>query len=49
MREFDEDDATASPYSRKVGERLRVIRRQSSRWSINSPPPDGGSILMPSD
>ena len=28
MREFDEDDATASPYSRKVGERLRVIRRQ---------------------
>ena len=28
MREFDEDDASASPYSRKVGERLRVIRRQ---------------------
>jgi len=27
MREFD-DDATSSPYSRKVGERLRVIRRQ---------------------
>ena len=27
MREFDED-ATSSPYSRKVGERLRVIRRQ---------------------
>jgi transcriptional regulator with XRE-family HTH domain len=28
MREFDEDDVTSSPYSRKVGERLRVIRRQ---------------------
>ena len=28
MREFDDDDAIASPYSRKVGERLRVIRRQ---------------------
>ena len=28
MREFDEDDVSASPYSRKVGERLRVIRRQ---------------------
>src|SRR3954467_11484346 len=28
MREFDEDDASASPYSRKVGERLRAIRRQ---------------------
>ncbi|MGZ4680396.1 MAG: helix-turn-helix domain-containing protein, partial [Ilumatobacteraceae bacterium] len=28
MREFDDEDATASPYSRKVGERLRVIRRQ---------------------
>ena len=28
MREFDEEDASASPYSRKVGERLRVIRRQ---------------------
>ena len=27
MREFD-DDAISSPYSRKVGERLRVIRRQ---------------------
>ena len=27
MREFD-DDASSSPYSRKVGERLRVIRRQ---------------------
>jgi len=27
MREFD-DDVTSSPYSRKVGERLRVIRRQ---------------------
>jgi transcriptional regulator with XRE-family HTH domain len=27
MREFD-DDVSASPYSRKVGERLRVIRRQ---------------------
>ena len=27
MREFD-DDGTSSPYSRKVGERLRVIRRQ---------------------
>ena len=28
MREFDDDDVAASPYSRKVGERLRVIRRQ---------------------
>jgi len=28
MREFDDDGAIASPYSRKVGERLRVIRRQ---------------------
>ena len=28
MREFDEDDVSTSPYSRKVGERLRVIRRQ---------------------
>lgn len=28
MREFVEDDVSASPYSRKVGERLRVIRRQ---------------------
>ena len=28
MREFDDDDVVASPYSRKVGERLRVIRRQ---------------------
>ncbi len=27
MREYD-DDAISSPYSRKVGERLRVIRRQ---------------------
>ncbi|MFM7044002.1 MAG: transcriptional regulator [Ilumatobacteraceae bacterium] len=27
MREFDED-ASSSPYSRSVGERLRVIRRQ---------------------
>jgi transcriptional regulator with XRE-family HTH domain len=27
MREFD-DDVASSPYSRKVGERLRVIRRQ---------------------
>ena len=27
MREFEED-ASSSPYSRKVGERLRVIRRQ---------------------
>ena len=27
MREYD-DDALSSPYSRKVGERLRVIRRQ---------------------
>jgi transcriptional regulator with XRE-family HTH domain len=27
MREFEED-ATSSPYSRKVGDRLRVIRRQ---------------------
>jgi transcriptional regulator with XRE-family HTH domain len=27
MREFDDDDVS-SPYSRKVGERLRVIRRQ---------------------
>lgn len=27
MREFD-DDVTSSPYSRKVGDRLRVIRRQ---------------------
>lgn len=27
MREFD-DDASSSPYSRKVGDRLRVIRRQ---------------------
>ena len=27
IREFD-DDVTSSPYSRKVGERLRVIRRQ---------------------
>src|SRR5436309_13078317 len=33
MREFDEDDASASPYSRKVGERLRVIRRQK-RFSL---------------
>lgn len=28
MREFDDEDVVASPYSRKVGERLRVIRRQ---------------------
>src|SRR4051812_11771667 len=28
MREFDDDDISSSPYSRKVGERLRVIRRQ---------------------
>lgn len=28
MREFDDDDVQSSPYSRKVGERLRVIRRQ---------------------
>jgi transcriptional regulator with XRE-family HTH domain len=28
MREFDDDDIASSPYSRKVGERLRVIRRQ---------------------
>ena len=28
MREFDDDDMQSSPYSRKVGERLRVIRRQ---------------------
>lgn len=28
MREFDDDDIQSSPYSRKVGERLRVIRRQ---------------------
>jgi transcriptional regulator with XRE-family HTH domain len=28
MREFDDDDVASSPYSRKVGERLRVIRRQ---------------------
>ena len=27
MRDFD-DDVASSPYSRKVGERLRVIRRQ---------------------
>ncbi len=33
MREFDEDDVVASPYSRKVGERLRVIRRQK-RFSL---------------
>lgn len=32
MRELD-DDALASPYSRKVGERLRVIRRQKG-WSL---------------
>ena len=36
MREFD-DDVTSSPYSRKVGDRLRVIRRQkrlsSRKWS----------------
>ncbi len=28
MREFDDDGVSSSPYSRKVGERLRVIRRQ---------------------
>ena len=28
MRDFDDDDVASSPYSRKVGERLRVIRRQ---------------------
>jgi transcriptional regulator with XRE-family HTH domain len=28
MRELDDDDVASSPYSRKVGERLRVIRRQ---------------------
>ena len=28
MREFDDDDVVSSPYSRKVGDRLRVIRRQ---------------------
>jgi transcriptional regulator with XRE-family HTH domain len=28
MREFEDDDIQSSPYSRKVGERLRVIRRQ---------------------
>jgi transcriptional regulator with XRE-family HTH domain len=28
MREFDDDDVQSSPYSRKVGDRLRVIRRQ---------------------
>ena len=28
MRDFDDDDVSSSPYSRKVGERLRVIRRQ---------------------
>ena len=28
MRDFDDDDVHSSPYSRKVGERLRVIRRQ---------------------
>jgi transcriptional regulator with XRE-family HTH domain len=28
MRDFGEEDVSASPYSRKVGERLRVIRRQ---------------------
>lgn len=28
MREYDDDDVTSSPYSRKVGERLRTIRRQ---------------------
>ena len=27
MRDYD-DDVASSPYSRKVGERLRVIRRQ---------------------
>jgi transcriptional regulator with XRE-family HTH domain len=28
MREFDDDYVESSPYSRKVGDRLRVIRRQ---------------------
>ena len=28
MRDFDDDDVQSSPYSRKVGDRLRVIRRQ---------------------
>jgi len=28
MREFDDEDVESSPYSRKVGDRLRVIRRQ---------------------
>jgi transcriptional regulator with XRE-family HTH domain len=28
MREFDDDDISSSPYSRKVGERLRVISLQ---------------------
>ena len=28
MRDYDDDDAQSSPYSRKVGDRLRVIRRQ---------------------
>ncbi|MBI4884054.1 MAG: transcriptional regulator [Actinobacteria bacterium] len=28
MRDFDDDDVLSSPYSRKVGDRLRVIRKQ---------------------
>ena len=28
MRDFDDDDVQSSPYSRKVGDRLRAIRRQ---------------------
>ena len=28
MTDFDDDDEASSPYSRKVGERLRTIRRQ---------------------
>ena len=28
MTDFDDDEEASSPYSRKVGERLRAIRRQ---------------------
>ncbi len=28
MHDFDDDDGASSPYSRKVGDRLRVIRKQ---------------------
>ena len=28
MHDFDDEDGAASPYSRKVGDRLRVIRKQ---------------------